>query len=66
MCEYLKLKSENWNLKPLLKRLEFENLKIEISLFGCVKTKSWKLKIENWNLFEKCLEWIWKFENLNV
>ncbi len=24
--------------------------------FQCVNTKSWKLKIENWNLYVKCLE----------
>jgi hypothetical protein len=46
--------------------LEFENLKAEMFEFGCVNTKVWQLKIENWNLFVKCLEGIWKFENKNV
>jgi hypothetical protein len=38
MCEYFKLKIENW--KFYVKRLEFENLKTEMSKFGCVNTKS--------------------------
>jgi hypothetical protein len=42
---------------------EYLKLKIEMSEFGCVNTKSSKLKTENWNLFVKCLEGIWKFEN---
>jgi len=42
MCAYLKLKTENWNL--YVKWLEFENLKIEMSKFGCVNIESWKLK----------------------
>jgi hypothetical protein len=51
MCEYLKLETENWNLK------------IEMSEFGCVNIESWKLETKIWNLFVKCLEEIWKFEN---
>jgi hypothetical protein len=53
MCEYIKLKTEIWNL--YVKRLEFENLKTEMSVFRCVNTESWKLKTENWNLFVKYL-----------
>jgi hypothetical protein len=43
MCEYLKLKFKIWNLH--VKCLKFEILKIEMSEFECVNTKSWKLKI---------------------
>ncbi len=64
MYEYLKLKTEIWNLH--VKNLEFEILKPEMFEFGCVNTESGKLKIEIWNLFVKCLERIWKFENSNV
>jgi hypothetical protein len=64
MCEYLKLKIENW--KFYVKHLEFDNLKIGMFKFGCVYTESWKLKTEIWNLFVKCLEGIWKFEYWNV
>jgi len=46
MYEYLGLKTEIWNL--YVKHLEFENLKIEMSKFGCVNIKSWKLKFEIW------------------
>jgi hypothetical protein len=35
-------------------------------VFGCVNIESWKLKFEIWNLFVKCLERIWNFENWNV
>jgi hypothetical protein len=59
MCEYLKLKIENWNL--YVKDLEFEYLKIEMSEFGYVNTKNWNLKFEIslWN--------VWKeFENLKT
>jgi hypothetical protein len=53
MCEYLKLKIENWNL--YVKCLEFENLKTEICEFGCVNIESWKLKIEIslWNIWKE-------------
>jgi hypothetical protein len=44
MWEYLKLKIKNWNL--YVKHLELKNLKTKMSEFGCVNTKSWKLKIE--------------------
>jgi hypothetical protein len=56
MCEYLKLKIENeiWNLH--VKCLEFENLKIEMSEFGCVNTKNCKSKTKIWNFFVKCLK----------
>jgi len=53
MCEYLKLKIENWNL--YVKHLEFEILKIEMFKIAYVNIESWKLKIENWNLFVKCM-----------
>jgi hypothetical protein len=59
MCEYLKLKTEIWNLH--VKRLEFEILKLEMSEFGCVNIECWKLKFEisSWN--------VWKeFENLKT
>jgi hypothetical protein len=56
MCEYLKLKTEIWNL--YVKHLEFEILEIEMSKFGCVNIESWKLKTKIWNLFVKCLEGI--------
>jgi hypothetical protein len=49
-----------------VKCLEFENLKTKMSKFGWMNTKSWKLKTKIWNLFVKCLEEIWKFENWNV
>jgi len=59
MCEYLKLKIENWNL--YVKCLEFENLKTKMFEFGCVNTKSWKLKIENWKLKFEIFWWnVWK------
>jgi hypothetical protein len=64
MCEYLKLKTEIWNL--YVKCLEFEILKIKMSEFGWMNIKSSKLKTEIWNLFVKCLEEIWNFENWNV
>jgi len=64
MCEYLKLKIENWNL--YVKHLEFENFKTKMSKLGCVKILSSKLKTRIWNLFVKCLEGIWKFENWNA
>jgi len=38
MCEYLKLKIENWNF--YVKCFEFENLKIEMFKFGCVNIES--------------------------
>jgi hypothetical protein len=66
MCEYLKLKIENWKLNIYVKLVEFENLKIKMFEFGCVNIESWKLKIKNWNFFVKCLEKIWNFENWNV
>jgi hypothetical protein len=47
MCEYLKLKIENW--KFYVKCLEFENLKTKMSKFGCVNIESWKLKTKIWN-----------------
>jgi hypothetical protein len=61
MYEYLKLKTEIWNLH--VKNLEFEILKPEMFEFGCVNTESgnWKLKFEIslWN--------VWKeFENLKT
>jgi len=56
MCEYLKLKIEIEILNIYVKHLEFEILKFEMFEFGCVKTKSWKLKTKIWNLFVKCLE----------
>jgi hypothetical protein len=40
------LKVENWNSKSLCKA--FENLKIEMSKFGFVNIKSWKLNFEIW------------------
>jgi len=40
------LKVENWNSKSLCKA--FENLKFEMSKFGFVNIKSWKLKFEIW------------------
>jgi hypothetical protein len=40
-----------------LEIVKFELLNIKI-------LKNWK--IENWNLFVKCLEEIWNFENWNV
>ncbi len=62
------LKAKNWIEIWIfyMKRLEFENLKTEMFEFGCVNIKSWKLKTKIWNLFVKCLEGIWKFENWNV
>jgi hypothetical protein len=39
------------------------NFKIEMFKFGCVNTESWNLKTNIWNLFVKCLEGIWNFEN---
>jgi hypothetical protein len=60
------LKARNWNLKFEISMWSVWNLKIEMSKFGCVNAKSWKLKLEIWNLFVKCLEGIWKFENWNV
>jgi hypothetical protein len=36
--------------------LEFEILKTEMFEFQCVNIESWKLKIENWNLYVKHLE----------
>jgi hypothetical protein len=48
MCEYFKLKIENWNL--YVKLLEFENFE--------------NLKTKNWNLYVKLLEFeILKTEN---
>ncbi len=55
------IKAKNWNL--YMKHLEFNHLKTWMSKFGCVNTESWKLKTEIWNLFVKCLEGIWNFEN---
>jgi len=51
MSEYLKFKIEIWNLKSLCEALEFENLRTKMFEFGCVNTKSWKVKFEIWNLF---------------
>jgi hypothetical protein len=53
VCEYLKLKIENWNL--YVNCLEFEILKTEMSEFGCVNIESWKLKIEIsfWNVLKE-------------
>jgi len=45
MYEYLKLKTEIWNLH--VKNLEFEILKPEMFEFGYVNTQSWKLKCVN-------------------
>jgi hypothetical protein len=59
MCEYSKLKVENWNI--YVKCIEFENLKIEMFEIGRVNIESWKLKTKIWNLSVKCLERIWKF-----
>jgi hypothetical protein len=36
MCEYLKLKIQNWNL--YVKHLEFETLNTKMFEFGCVNT----------------------------
>jgi hypothetical protein len=49
MCEYWKLKIENWNL--YVKCLEFEILRTKMSKLGCVNIQSWKLKFEIWNLY---------------
>ncbi len=54
MCEYLNLKTEKieiWNF--FVKCLEFEILKPKMSKFGCVNTKSWKLKSEIWNVWKE-------------
>ncbi len=63
MCEYLKLKTKNWNLKSLCEVFGIWNFETKMSEFGWMNTKSWKLKTEIWNLFAKCLEEIWDFEN---
>ncbi len=51
MCEYLKLKI--W--KFYVKCMEFEDLKSEMSEFGCVNIESWKLKFEIslWNVWKE-------------
>jgi hypothetical protein len=66
MCEYLKLKIENWNL--YVKHLEFEILTTKMSELGCVNIESWKLKNKNvWILKTKNKNvWILKIENWNV
>jgi hypothetical protein len=63
MCEYLKLEIE---LKFEISMWSVWNLKIEMFKFGCVNVKSWKLKLEIWNLFVKCLERIWNLKCLNI
>jgi hypothetical protein len=66
MCEYLKLKTKNWNLKSqheASRIWKFQNWNVWI---GSVNIESWKLKIKNWNLFVKCLEGIKNFEKWNI
>jgi hypothetical protein len=58
-----KLKFENFYVK-VFGIWNFE--KSEMSEFGYVNIESWKLKTKIWNLFVKCLERIWNFENWNV
>jgi hypothetical protein len=57
------LKAKNWKLKSLCEASGIWNFEIEMSEFGWVNSKSRKLKTENWNLFGKCPEGIWNFEN---
>jgi hypothetical protein len=59
MCEYLKLKIEIFKFEISMWNIwNFDNLKIEMSKFGCVNTKSWKLK---------CLKTkYWKLNCLNT
>jgi hypothetical protein len=68
MCEYLKLKTEIWNLYV-------KCLKFEMSEFGCVdvrilEVENWKLKCKNtksWKLKLKCLSTKnWKLKCLNT
>jgi hypothetical protein len=51
MCEYLKLKTKKVEICNLfVKCLELKILKSKMFKFGCVNTKSWKLKTEIWNV----------------
>jgi hypothetical protein len=63
MCEYLKLKTEIWNLKSMW---SIWNLKIW--KFKCLNLDVWILKVENWKLkFEISLWNDWKeFEILKI
>ncbi len=71
---FFSYKFENWIYKIENKEFELENLivvtkmsQLEIVKFELLNIKILKnWKIENWNLFVKCLEEIWNFENWNV
>jgi hypothetical protein len=51
MCEYIKLKTKNWNLKSLYemsrRNLKFWNLKCLNTEKKCLNTKNWKLDYLN-------------------
>jgi hypothetical protein len=52
MCEYFKLKIENWNLKSIC---EMSGRNLKIWELKCLNFENWKLKclnikIENWNV----------------